>query len=127
MVTWLDLSGRFLDVTGNFWLHGIVPVVFVVVSIQALLLWPIYRADPVKYGIAYAATYALCNAIELNFMGNPFADIATYVVTDLAIAVLVIGVLNQTFWKTPRTTATTQPQPALKGTGRERDSRDIAG
>ncbi len=105
MMTWLDLSGRFLDVTGNFWLQGIVPVVFTVVTIQALLLWPIYRADPVKYGIAYAATYALFNAIELNFLSNPIADIATYVVTDLAIAVLVIGVLNQLFWKTPRATA----------------------
>ncbi len=105
MTTWLDLSGRFLDVTGNFWLQGIVPVVFTVVTIQALLLWPIYRADPVKYGIAYAATYALCNAIELSFLSSPIADIATYVVTDLAIAVLVIGVLNQLFWKTPRATA----------------------
>ncbi len=105
MTTWLDLTDRFMDVTGNFWLQGIVPVVFTVVLVQALLLWPIYRADPVKYGIAYAAAYALCNALELNFLGNPIADIATYVVTDLAIAVLVIGVLNQLFWKTPRATA----------------------
>ncbi len=101
MVTWLDLSGRFLDVTGNFWLYGIVPAVFTVVLLQALLLWPIYRSNPLQYGIAYAATYALINAVELNFLSNPFADIATYVVTDLALAALVIGGLNQLFWKTP--------------------------
>lgn len=99
MVTWLDLSGRFLDVTGNFWLYGIVPAVFTVVLLQALLLWPIYRSNPLKYGIGYAATYALINAVELNFLSNPLADIATYVVTDLALAALVIGGLNQLFWK----------------------------
>lgn len=101
MVTWLGLSGRFLDVTGNFWLYGIVPAVFTVMLIQALLLWPIYRSNPLRYGIAYAATYALINGVWLNFLSNPFADIATYVVTDLALAALVIGVLNQLFWKTP--------------------------
>ena len=101
MMTWLDLSDRFLDVTGNFWLYGIVPAVFAVVLIQTILLWPIYRSNPLQYGIAYAATYALINAVELNFRSNPFTDIATYVVTDLALAALVIGGFNQLFWKTP--------------------------
>ena len=105
MMTWLSISDRFMDVTGNFWLQGIVPVVFTVVLVQALVLWPIYRSNPLRYGIAYAATYTVFNAVELTMLSNPVADIATYVVTEIALVAIVIGGFNQLFWKAPRAAA----------------------
>ena len=65
--------------------------------------------QPLRYGIAYAVTYTVLNAVELTMLFNPVADIATYVLTEIALVALVIGGFNQLFWKTRRPAAPAAP------------------
>ena len=99
MIVWLGLSDELFDVTGSIWLRAIVPVVLLVVSLQTLALWRIYRQNPLRYGLIYGSLYPLVHAFLLNQFFNPPADIAMYALTDMALAAIVIGGCYHLFWK----------------------------
>ena len=98
MIIWLGLSDELFDVTGNIWLLGILPVVFLLVTLQTLALWPIYRQSPLRYGLIYAILYPSAHALLLSQFFNPPADIAMYALTDVALAAVVIGGCYRLFW-----------------------------
>ena len=99
MIFWLGLSAGLLEVTGNIWLFGILPLVFVVVTLQTLALRRIYRQNPLRYGLIYGSVYPLIHAFLLSQFFNPPADIAMYVLTDMSLAAIVIGGCYRWFWK----------------------------
>ena len=66
MIIWLGLSDELFDVTGNIWLLGILPVVFLLVTLQTLALWPIYRQNPLRYGLIYAILYPPAHAFPAS-------------------------------------------------------------
>ena len=99
LVAWVVVSGGWMDVTGNLWLRGVVPVVLVVVALQTAALWRVYRSAPRRFGLIFGGTYALLHALGLNAMGNPGADVARFLVTDIVSAALVIGGCWFLFWR----------------------------
>lgn len=99
LIAWLVLSGGWLDVTGSLWLRGVAPVVLVVVALQTAALWRVYRSAPLRFGLVYGAAYPLLHALALNLMGNPGADVARFLLTDLAAVALVIGGCWFLFWR----------------------------
>ena len=103
MIIWLGLSDELFDVTGNIWLLCILPVVFLLVTLQTLALWRIYRQNPLRYGLIYAILYPSAHAFLLSQFFNPPADIAMYALTDVALAAIVIGGCYHWFWKKAQT------------------------
>jgi len=101
MAAWLPLGAALFDATQtiNLWLFCIVPVGFLVVTLQALALWPIYRSNPLRYGLIYGGTAALLHILFLLLFFNPPADIAMHVLTDAGVMAIVFGGFNALFWK----------------------------
>lgn len=96
---WLRASSRWMDITGSFFLRGVLPVELIVVTLQTLALWKIYRSAPLRYGLIYGGTYALLHCVFLQRLNNPPADLARYLVTDLGAAALIIGGCWLLFWR----------------------------
>ena len=99
MIIWLGLVDELFDVTGSIWLRAILPVVSVLIVLQTLALWRIYRQNPLRYGLTYAVVYPLLHAFLLSRFFNPPADIAMYALTDLALCAIVFGGCYRWFWK----------------------------
>ena len=99
LIAWLVLSGGWMDVTGSLWLRGVAPAVLVVVALQTAALWRVYRSAPLRFGLMYGAAYPLLHALALNAMGNPAADVARFLLTDLVAVALIIGGCWFLFWR----------------------------
>lgn len=99
LFAWLRLNSRWMDITGSFFLRGVVPVELIVVTLQTLVLWRVYRSAPLRYGLIYGGTYALLHGFMLQRFNNPPADLARYLVTDLGATALVIGGCWLLFWR----------------------------
>ena len=96
---WLRASSRLMDITGSFFLRGVLPVELIVVTLQTLVLWKVYRSAPLRYGLIYAGTYALLHCVFLQRLNNPPADLARYLATDLGVTALIIGGCWLLFWR----------------------------
>ena len=101
MAMWLPRGAALFDATQtiNLWLFCILPVGLVVVSLQALALWRIYRPNPLRYGLIYGCVVVPFHTFFLNRFFNPPADIAMYVLTDVVVMAVVFGGFNALFWK----------------------------
>ena len=98
LIAWLMLSGGWVDVTGSLWLRGVAPAVLIVVALQTAALWRVYRSAPLRFGLIYGGAFALLHGLALNAFGNPAADLARYLLTDLGSVALVIGGCRLLFW-----------------------------
>ena len=101
MASWLPTGAALFDATQtiNLWLFCIVPVGLVVVALQALALWRIYRSNPLRYGLIYGCVVIPFHTFFLHRFFNPPADIALYVLTDIVVMAIVFGGFNALFWK----------------------------
>ena len=99
LFVWLRLSSGWMDVTGSLWLRGVMPVACVVVALQTAALRRVYRGAPLRFGLIYGGAFALLHGLALNAFGNPAADLARYLLTDLGSAALVIGGCWLLFWR----------------------------
>ncbi len=101
MAAWLSSGASLFDATQtiNLWLFCIVPIGFVAVTLQALALWPIYRSNPLRYGLIYGCTAVAFHALLLRLFFNAPADIAMHVLTDAGVMAIVFGGFNALFWK----------------------------
>ncbi|MXX28134.1 MAG: hypothetical protein F4171_07080 [Gammaproteobacteria bacterium] len=101
MANWLPVGASLFDATQtiNLWLFCIVPVGLVVVTLQALALWRIYRSNPLRYGLIYGCVVVLLHTFFLHRFFNPPADIAMYVLTDVGVMAIVFGGFNALFWR----------------------------
>ena len=88
-----------MDVTGSFWLRGVVPVELIVVALQTAALWRIYRSAPLRFGLIYGGTFSLLHGLVLNVFGNPPADLARYLLADIGATVLLFGSCWLLFWR----------------------------
>ena len=101
MAIWLPQGAALFDATHTFnlWLFCIVPVGLVVVTLQALALWRIYRPNPLRYGLIYGCVVVVLHTFFLHRVFNPPADIAMYILTDIGVMAIVFGGFNALFWK----------------------------
>lgn len=101
MAAWLPMGAALFDATQtiNLWLFCVVPVGLLVVTLQALALWRIYRSSPLRYDLIYGCTVVVLHAFLLRMFFNPPADIAMHVLTDAGVMAIVFGAFNALFWK----------------------------
>ncbi len=101
IAAWLPLGATLFDATQTLrlWLFCIVPVGFLVATLQALALWRIYRLNSLRYGLIYGCTVVLLHALLLHLFFNAPADIAMHVLTDAGVMAIVFGGFNALFWK----------------------------
>ena len=101
MAMWLPRGAALFDATQTFnlWLFCIVPVGLVVVTLQALALWRIYRPNPLRFGLIYGCVVVLFHTLLLHQVFNPPSDIALYVLTDIGVMAVVFGGFNALFWR----------------------------
>jgi hypothetical protein len=95
---WMQIAPMSLDIGGNYWLLGIGPVVACVVTLQALLLWVIYRTDTFKHAAIFVVVYLVATAFELNTFGNPLADILSYLGVISVVSFMVFWSFYRLAW-----------------------------
>lgn len=99
VVAWLTLAGTDIDLTGNFFLLAVAPVVLLVTVIIGLLFNRVFAFRPKVYGILYLVLWLVLHAGVLKLMGNPAMDIARYLDTIVLVAGLVLVLLYFTRWR----------------------------
>ena len=101
VVAWLTLAGADIDLTGNFFLFAVAPVVLLVTLVIGLLFSRVFAFRPKVYGTLYLALWLMLHSGILKLMGNPAMDIAWYLETIVVVAGLVLMVLYFTRWRVP--------------------------
>jgi hypothetical protein len=107
-IVWLAVMREHFDLTGNYWLLVAVPAVAVVVALQALVLWRIYRIRPLYHGGIFLAVYSVAEVLYLTVMQNPTADIARYLAIILVVGGIVLSLFMRFAWQ-PREAAPPRP------------------
>ena len=103
VVTWLSLAGTDIDLTGNFFLFAVAPVVLLVTLIIGLLFSRVFAFRPKVYGTLYLVLWLVLHAGVLKLMGNPVMDIAWYLDTIVVVAGLVLILLYFIRWRVAET------------------------
>jgi len=93
MLMWLT-TVKF-DATGNFFWAAVLPSQVIVVGFTTFVLMAVYKQKPRLYMPMYAVVFAVAHAVELNYMGNPFMDVATYVVSILIACTFWFALINR--------------------------------
>lgn len=76
MVGWLSLGVA--DVTGNYFLLGILPIEMVAVGMTTLALFTAYKHRATLYMPLYLVASVVVHFFYLQFLGNPMSDIGAY-------------------------------------------------
>ena len=101
VIAWLNLAGTDIDLTGNFFLFAVAPVVLLVTLTVGLLFSRIFAFRPKVYGTLFLVLWLVLHAGVLKMMGNPTMDIAWYLETIVVVAGLVLILLYFTRWRVP--------------------------
>lgn len=97
-IAWLALLPAGLDLTANYFVMTVLPVALILYFLMALLLWKAFEPAP-RSGIAtYLAAHLTAQALLLNSIGNPPADIAFYALSLLVAGGLIFVVFERYFW-----------------------------
>ena len=99
VIAWLTLASTDVDLTGNFFLLGVAPVVLLVTLIIGLLFGRVFAFRPKVYGVFYLLLWLVLHAGILKLMGNPTMDIAWYLETIVVVAGLVLMLLYFIRWQ----------------------------
>lgn len=103
VVAWLALAGADIDLTGNFFLLAVAPVVLLVTIVIGLLFSRVFAFRPKVYGTLYLVLWLVLHAVVLKLMGNPMMAIAWYLDTIVLVAGLVLVLLYFTRWRVEET------------------------
>jgi hypothetical protein len=93
MFMWMSIM-RF-DATGNFFWAAVLPSQVIVVGFTTFVLMAVYKRKPRMYMPMYAIVFAVAHGVELNQLGNPFMDVATYVVSILIACAFWFALINR--------------------------------
>lgn len=100
VVAWLSLAGAGVDLTGNFFLLALAPVVLLVTLVIGLVFGRIFIASPKVHGVIYMLAWLILHGTVLKVMSNPVMDIAWYLETIVVVAGPVLMLLYFTRWRT---------------------------
>jgi len=87
-----------MDLTGDFFVSVLIPVVLCVHVAMALVFWKAFEPNPLLNPILFVAAHAAFQSAELATFGNPMRDIGLYVAIIVASGTLVSWVFRRYFW-----------------------------
>lgn len=100
-IRWMSLLQRHADLTANLFVLVPVPVVALMVALQAFVLSRVYRARPLLYAAVFLGVHAAGYALWLTRLFNPPADVARYAAVVLVVGALVMWLFTRFVWRRP--------------------------
>lgn len=100
-IRWMTLLQRHADLTANLFLLVPVPVVAVMIALQAFVLSRVYQARPLLYAAVFLGAHAAGYALWLTRLFNPPADVARYAAVVLVVGALVMWLFTRFVWRRP--------------------------
>ncbi|MGD8417783.1 MAG: hypothetical protein PVH91_12050 [Pseudomonadales bacterium] len=97
-VVWMRLMPMSLDLTANYILMVVLPVVLILHFSMALILWKAFEPAPFPGSAVYLGTHAASQTLMLTLLNNAPMDIVEVVLTLLASGTLILYVFNRYFW-----------------------------
>ena len=97
-ILWMTNAPASIDLVGNFFGLTVVPAVTVVVLLNALALWRVFRANPRRYPVIYFGVYLVAQAFGLNLLGNPINNLVSYAVTVAVVCAIVFSLFTHFVW-----------------------------
>jgi len=94
----MNVAPAGVDLTGNFFLSVLTPVVLCVHTGVALVFWKAFEPNPLRNPLIFIAAHAVFQVAELTTFGNPGRDILYYVVVIGLSGLLVTTVFYRYFW-----------------------------
>ena len=98
-IIWLTSLQRSFEVTANLFLLVPLPIVAVMVAVQALVLSRLYRPRPLLHGAVYLAVYAAAYSAWLTRLFNPPEDVARYALIILVMGSIVMALVARFVWR----------------------------
>lgn len=98
-IAWIGRLQQHADVTANLFLLVPVPVVALMVAIQAGVLSRIYRAGPLRFAAVFLGVHAAGYALWLTRLFNPPADAGRYALVVLVVGALVMWLFTRFAWR----------------------------
>lgn len=98
-IRWMTLLQRDADLTANLFVLVPVPVVALMVALQALVLSRVYRARPLLFAAVFLGVHAAGYAAWLTRLFNPPADVARYAAVILVVGALVMWLFTRFVWR----------------------------
>ncbi len=97
-IVWMKFLPPGLDLTANYFLMVVLPVVLVLHFTMALVLWKAFEPSPFLSSVAYLGSHLITDAVMLKLVMNPLTDILIYLLIILASGSSVLFVFNRYFW-----------------------------
>ena len=87
-----------MDLTASYFSMVVLPVALILHFLMALLFWKAFEPRPTTGGAAYLLTHIAAQGIMLTLLGNPFMDVARYLLMLAISGSLILFVFNRYFW-----------------------------
>lgn len=94
----MNVAPSSIDLTGNFFVSVLIPVVLCVHVAMALLFWKAFEPNPLRNPVIFIVSHAAFQSAELVTFGNPARDIVLYVIIIVVSGALVSAVFRRYFW-----------------------------
>jgi hypothetical protein len=94
----MNVAPSAVDLTGNFFVSVLIPVVLCVHVAMALAFWKAFEPNPLRNPLLFIASHAVFQSAELATFGNPTRDILIYVAIIVVSGTLVSWVFRRYFW-----------------------------
>ena len=98
-IRWMALLQRDAEVTANLFVLVPVPVVALMVALQAFVLSRVYRARPLLFAAVFLGVHAAGYALWLTRLFNPPADAARYAAVVLVVGGVVMWLFTRFVWR----------------------------
>ena len=100
-IRWMTLLQWDAEVTANLFVLVPVPVVALMVALQALVLSRVYRTRPLLYAAVFLGVHAAGYVAWLTRLFNPPADVARYAIVVVTVGALVMWLFTRFVWRRP--------------------------
>lgn len=97
-VAWMQMMPPSIDLTANYFAMVVLPVALILHFAVALICWKAFEPSPLAGSVVYLGTHLVAQALMLNLLLNPLADILVYDLILLGTGSTILFVFNRYFW-----------------------------
>lgn len=97
-VAWMQMMPPSIDLTANYFAMVVLPVALILHFTVALVCWKAFEPSPLAGSVVYLGTHLVAQALMLNLLLNPLADILVYDLILLGTGSTILFVFNRYFW-----------------------------
>ncbi len=98
-IMWLTSLQRSFEITANLFVLVPLPIVAVMVALQAVVLSHLYRPRPLLHGAVYLVVFAGAYSAWLTRLFNPPEDVARYALIILVMGGIVMTLVARFVWR----------------------------